>query len=47
MSQTREQIEQELQAYKNANVDWMNDVTKGQIIASYNNRLANFSGIKF
>jgi hypothetical protein len=44
MSQTKEQIEGELEAYKIANPDWMTDVSKGQIIASYNNRLASLPG---
>ncbi len=47
MSQTKEQIEDELQSFKNANSDWMTDVVKGQIVASYNNRLATFTGIFF
>ena len=47
ISQTKEQIEDELQSFKNANSDWLTDVVKGQIVASYNNRLATFTGIFF
>jgi hypothetical protein len=41
MSQIKEQIENELQSFKNANPDWLTNVEKGQIVASYNNRLAS------
>lgn len=43
MSQTKEQIEQELQSFKDANPSWMSDAEKRQFVASYNNRLASFS----
>eukprot|EP01031_Cornospumella_fuschlensis_P027413 gene27413-33110_t len=40
MSQNREAIEGELQAYKVANPDWLGNLEKGKIVASYNHRLA-------
>jgi hypothetical protein len=42
MAQTREQVEAELQAYKDANNDWMNVKWKTNAVAGYNNRLASF-----
>jgi hypothetical protein len=45
MSQTKEQIEDELQSFKDAYPDWLTDVEKGQIVASYNNRLTTFPGL--
>ena len=42
MLQTKGQIEDELQSFKNVNPDWRTDVKKGLIVASYNNRLAAF-----
>ena len=43
--ETREEIVSELRVYKNANVDWVTDVEKAKVVASYNNRLASMSPI--
>eukprot|EP01031_Cornospumella_fuschlensis_P032840 gene32841-39711_t len=37
MSQTREAIEDELQAYKVANPDWSSIEWKSNVVTSYNN----------
>eukprot|EP01031_Cornospumella_fuschlensis_P029514 gene29514-35622_t len=42
MSQTKEQVEQELQAFKSANPDWMSVEWKANSVASFNIRLASF-----
>eukprot|EP01031_Cornospumella_fuschlensis_P034306 gene34306-41521_t len=42
MLQSKKDIEAELQAYKEANPDWMRNLEKGKIVASYNIRLASF-----
>jgi hypothetical protein len=44
MSQSKIEIEAELQAYKHANPDWLGNLEKGKIVASYNNRLAALPG---
>ena len=43
MAQTKEQFEAELQAFKDANIDWMNVEWKTNAVTGYNNRLASFS----
>ena len=44
MSQTKEQIEQELHTFKQANPDWMTNKLKMGFVASFNNRLTNLNG---
>jgi hypothetical protein len=42
---SKEQIEQQLKLYQDSNADWITDVEKAKVIASFNNRLANtFTG---
>ena len=42
MSQTKEDVEAELSAFKAANPNWMTDPAVFALVASYNVRLANF-----
>lgn len=44
MPQTKEGLEQELQAFKDANPNWMVDKADRDFVASYNNRLVAFTG---
>ena len=44
MSQTKEQIEQELQSFKDANFDWRSVEWKANTVTGFNNRLATFTG---
>jgi hypothetical protein len=43
MSQTKEQIEQELQSFKDANLDWRSVEWKSNTVTGFNNRLATFT----
>ena len=42
MSQTKEEIEAELKAFKDANPGWMANSKDREFVQSYNNRLATF-----
>ena len=44
MSQTKEEIEQELQSFKDANLDWRSVEWKSNTVTGFNNRLASFTG---
>jgi hypothetical protein len=44
MSQTKEQIEQELESFKNENLDWRTIEWKANTVTGFNNRLASFTG---
>jgi hypothetical protein len=39
-----EEVEAEFRSYKEANPDWLTNLQKGQVVASYNFRLAALSG---
>jgi len=43
MSQTKEEIEQELQSFKDANLDWRSVEWKSNTVTGFNNRLASFT----
>jgi hypothetical protein len=45
MAQTKEQVEQELQAFKNVNPDWMTVEWKSITVTGFNNHLASFPGM--
>ena len=44
MSQTKEEIEVELQEFKNEHPDWKSVEWKSNTVTGFNNRLASFSG---
>ncbi len=44
MSQTKEQIERELQSFKDKNKDWESVEWKANTVTGFNNRLATFTG---
>ena len=43
--ETREEIVSELRAYKVANPNWITDVERATVVASFNNRLASMSPV--
>ena len=47
MSQTKEEIEVELQSFKDANVDWRIVEWKANTVTGFNNRLASLTGNNF